>query len=56
MLVRVIAQKSGRTLELDLDWVTDPALPLLAAGSIQVSLASAAVIENASSPGSVVNI
>jgi hypothetical protein len=36
--------------------MTDPALPLVAAGSIQVSLASAAVIENMFLPGSVVNI
>jgi hypothetical protein len=36
--------------------VTDLALPLVAAGSIQVSLANAAVIENAFSPVGVVNI
>jgi hypothetical protein len=52
----VIAQKSGRTLELDFGRVTDLALPLVAAGSIQVSLANAAVIENAFSPVGVVNI
>ena len=36
--------------------MTTLALPLVAAGSIQASLASAAVIENAFSPGCVVNI
>jgi hypothetical protein len=45
--VRMIAQKSSRTLELGLGWMTAFALLLVAAGSIQVSLASAAVIENA---------
>ena len=54
--MRVIAQKSGRNLELGLGWVTDLALPLVAAGSIWVGLASAAVIENAFSRGSGINI
>jgi hypothetical protein len=47
ILVCVIAQKSGKNLELGLGWVTALTLPLVAAGSIQVSLVSAAVIENA---------
>jgi hypothetical protein len=54
--MRVIAQKNGRNLELGLGWMTALALLLVAAGSIQVSLASAAVIENAFSPSSVINI
>jgi hypothetical protein len=53
--VRVIGQKSGRTLELDLGQMTSLALPLVATGSIQVSLARAAVIEDAFSPGGVTN-
>jgi hypothetical protein len=53
--VHGIAQKSGKTLELDLGWMTSLALPLVAIGSIQLGLARAAVIENASSPGSVTN-
>ena len=36
--------------------MTSLALPLVTTGSIQVSLVSAAVIENAFSPGSVTNI
>ena len=54
--VRMIAQKSSRNLELGLGWMTALALVLGAAGSIQVSLAGVAVIENAFSPGSVINI
>jgi hypothetical protein len=52
----MIAQKSSRTLELDLGWMTAFALLLVATGSIQLGLARAAVTENASSPGSVTNI
>ena len=51
----VNAQKSGRTLELGFGRLTVLALPLVAIGSIQPSWARAAVIDNAFSPGSVVD-